>query len=200
MDKSKKMMPCPLKGGQIKETIALTKSVVKTSGNIVNDLVRALSKTIGGVTNGLEIVADGAGKTLNNLSKNLEITSVRVLNRVGNLGLKAAKELGEVVKVVPILGRPTAFVVKGAGRGIYYVVTTVGNVLGKSVGTVGRVGKEASDLLVFTIASTSAATEKTLKEAGKVVSKVAHSLNNNKKHKTMRKKSKKGKKSMKKRK
>lgn len=168
-------------GGQVKQTIALTKSVVKTSGDIVNDLAKGLSKVIGGVTNGLEIVADGAGKTLNHLGKNLEITSVKVLSRVGNLGLKASKELGDVVKIVPILGKPVAFVVKGTGKGIFYLVTTVGSVLGKSVSTVGRVGKEASDLVVFTIASTSSATEKTIKEAGHVVSKVAHSLTNNKK-------------------
>lgn len=173
------------KGGQLKEGIALTKSVVKTSGDIVNDLAKGLSNVIGGVTNGLEIVADGAGKTLNHLGKNLEITSVKVMSRVGNLGLKASKDLGDVVKVVPILGKPVAYVVKGAGKGIFYLVTSVGNVLGKSVSTVGRVGKEASDLVVFTIASTSSATENTIEEAGKVVSKVAHSLNSSKK--TMKK-------------
>jgi hypothetical protein len=176
-----------MEGGQIKEVVSLTKSVVKTSGDIVNDLAVGLSKSIGGVTNGLEIVADAAGKTLNTLSKNLEITSVDVFSRVGDLGLVAAKDLGDVVKVVPILGRPVAYVVKGAGRGIYYVVTSVGHVLGKSIATVGRVGKDVSDLVVFTIASTSAATEKTIEEAGEVVSKVAHSLNNNKKTKKNRK-------------
>lgn len=167
-------------GGQIKETIKVSKALVKTSGNIVNDLAKGLANTIGGVTNGLEIVAGSIGSTLNELSKNLQITSTKVVSRVGNLGLKAAKELGNVIKVVPILGQPVAYVVKGTGRGVYYVVTTVGHVVGKGLRSTGRVSREATDLVVFTIASTSTATEKTIEEAGKVVKKVSHSLTGNK--------------------
>jgi hypothetical protein len=163
-------------GGQIKQVVHISKVAVRTTGNIVNDLVTGLSKVIGGVTNGLELVAGAAGSTLNNLSKNLQITSVKVLSRVGDLGLTVSKDLGEVIQIVPILGKPTAYVVKGAGRGIYYVVTSVGNIVGKSVRTVGRVGKEATDLVVFTIASTSTATEKTIEEAGNIVKKVSYSL------------------------
>lgn len=170
-----------MKGGQLKQTLKVSKAIVKTSGNIVDDLATALANTIGGVTNGLELVAQNIGTTLNELSKNLQITSTKVVSRVGNLGLKAAKELGDVVKVVPILGQPVAFVVKGTGRGVYYVVTTVGHVVGKGVRSVGRVSREATDLVVFTIASTSAATEDTLKEAGNVVKNVAYSLVNDKK-------------------
>jgi ribosomal protein S6 len=99
--------------------------------------------------------------------------------------------MGEVVEVIPILGKPTAYVIKGSARGVYYVVTSVGHVTGKSIRSVGRVGKEASDLVVFTISSASGATEKTLDEAGKVVKKVARSLANNKK--TRRNKTKKNK-------
>lgn len=186
-----------MKGGQLKQTVNISKAFVKTSGNIVNDLAKGMSKVIGGMTNGLEVVAKGAGNTLNHLSKNLEISSAKVVSRVGDLGLKASKELGNVIQVIPILGKPAAYVVKGTGRGVFYVVTSVGNVIGKSVRSVGRVGKEASDLVVFTISSTSALTEKTLEEAGKTVRKVAHSLTNSKKTKKIKKgrKSRKGKRS-----
>ena len=177
------------RGGQIKEVVKVSKAFVRTSGNIVDDLAKGLSKVIGGVTNGLEVVAGSVGSTLNDMSKNLEITSAKVISRVGDLGLKAAKELGEVVKVVPILGRPVAYVVKGTGRGVYYVVTTFGNLVGKGVRSIGRVGREASDLVVFTIASTSSATENTLKEAGRLVKNVSHSLVNNKKTKKHKRKS-----------
>lgn len=170
-----------MKGGQLKETLNISKAFVKTTGNIVNDLAKGMSKVIGGMTNGLEVVAKGAGNTLNNLSKNLEISSAKVLSRVGDLGLKASKELGSVIQIIPILGKPAAYVVKGTGRGVFYVVTSVGNVIGKSVRSVGRVGKEASDLVVFTIASTSNLTEKTLEEAGMTVKKMTRSLTNAKK-------------------
>ena len=168
------------KGGQIKELVSISRSLIQTSGNIVNDLTQGLSKVIGGVSNGLELVARDAGNTLNNLGKNLEIVSVKVVSRVGDLGLKASKDLGHVVEVIPILGKPAAYVVKGAGSGIYYVVTSVGHVVGKSVSSVGKVGKDVSDLVVFTIASASSATEKTVDEAGKVVKDVAYSLTNSK--------------------
>lgn len=167
-----------LKGGQIKELVSISRSLIQTSGNIVNDLTQGLSKVIGGVSNGLELIAKDAGSTLNNLGKNLQIVSVKVVSRVGDLGLKASKELGHVVEVIPILGRPAAYVIKGAGSGIYYVVTSVGHVVGKSVSSVGKVGKDVTDLVVFTIASTSTATEKTIDEAGKVVKNVAYSLTN----------------------
>jgi hypothetical protein len=167
-------------GGQIKELVSISRSLIQTSGNIVNDLAQGLSKVIGGVSNGLELVAKDAGSTLNNLGKNLEIVSVKVVSRVGDLGLKASKDLGHIIEIIPILGKPAAFVVKGAGTGIYYVVTSVGHVVGKSVSTTGKLGKDVSDLVVFTIASASSATEKTVDEAGKVVKDVAYSLTNSK--------------------
>lgn len=98
----------------------------------------------------------------------------------------AAKELGEIIEVIPILGIPIAYVVKGTGKGIYYIVTSVGNILGKSLSTVGKIGKESSDLIVFTIYSTSTATEKTIEESGKIVSKVAHSLDKKKTRKNIK--------------
>lgn len=171
-------------GGQVKKTLDIGKSFLRSTGDIGKDLSKGLSKTVGGVTNGLEIIANGAGNTLKNLSKNLGITSVKVVSRLGDFGLKASKSLGDVVSVVPILGKPAAYVIKGSGKGVYYVVTSVGDVLGKSVRSIGRVGKDVSDLVVFTIASTSGATQKTIDEAGKAVKKVADTLSGkNKSHK-----------------
>ena len=80
------------KGGQIKEIISASKHVIKSSGNIANDLAKSLSSVIGGLTNGLELVTKTVGSTLNNLSKKLEITSVKTFKRVGNVGLKVSKE------------------------------------------------------------------------------------------------------------
>ena len=142
-----------------------------------------LSKIIGGLSNGLELVAEKTGNTLKNMSKDLAISSTKVFHRVGDLGLTVSRQLGNVVEIVPILGKPTAFVVKGAGRGVYYVVTTVGNVTGKSIKTVGRIGEQVADIVVFTIVSTSNLTEKTLKETGNVVKRITHLVNGRKTHK-----------------
>ena len=179
-------------GGQIKDAVRLSKSLVRTTGNIASDLATGLANTIGGITNGIEMVAQNVGNALNELSKNLEITSTKIISRVGGLGIKVANDLGKVVKVVPILGQPVAYVVKGSGRGVYYVVTTVGHIVGKGIRTVGKVGHGATDLVVFTIASTSTATEETIKEAGNIVKNVTSSLTNTRNKSNKSKKVKKG--------
>jgi hypothetical protein len=118
--------------------------------------------------------------------------------------MNIAKQLGNVVEIIPVLGKPTAYVVKGTGKGVYYVVTTVGNVAGKGLKTIGKLGKEASNVVVFTLVSTSDLTEDLLKEAGLTVKKVSELVNDKKKRrksKTMKKrKGKKGKKGRKTRK
>ena len=186
------------------EILGVPKAVIKTSGNIVNDLSVGLAKTIGGLSLGLKEVAETAGKTIDNMSKHVAITSTKVFHNVGDLGMNIAKQLGNVVEIIPVLGKPTAYVVKGTGKGVYYVVTTVGNVTGKGLKTIGKLGKEASNVVVFTLVSTSDLTEDLLKEAGLTVKKVSELVNDKKKrrkHKTMKKrKGKKGKKARKTRK
>lgn len=171
-------------GGQFRELMGLTKSFIKTSGNIVNDLALGLSNVIGGITNGLEIVAGKAGSTIQGMSDDVALVSTKVFKHVGDLGMNVAKGLGNVVEVIPILGRPTAYVVKGTGRGIYYVVTTVGDVAGETLKGVGKIGKRAGDVVVFTIVATSNLTEDTIKRAGKMVQRVTHMVNNRKHGKT----------------
>lgn len=186
------------------EILGVPKAVIKTSGNIVNDLSVGLAKTIGGLSLGLKEVAETAGKTIDNMSKDVAITSTKVFRNVGDLGMNIAKQLGDVVEIIPILGVPTAYIVKGTGKGVYYVVTTVGNVAGKGLKTIGKLGKEASNVVVFTLVSTSDLTEDLLKEAGLTVKKVSELVNDKKKRrktKTMKKrKGKKGKKNRKTRK
>jgi hypothetical protein len=167
-------------GGKIKHVIIASKEIVKTSGNIANDIAKGLAKVIGGLSNGLSTVAEQAGNVLNSMSSNLGIASSKVFYRVGDLGKTIANELGEIVAIIPVLGRPTSYIVKGAGKGIYYVVTTVGNIAGEGVKTIGKLGSDVSNVVVFTIVSTSELTQKTLKEAGNVIKRVTYLVNNQK--------------------
>jgi hypothetical protein len=169
------------KGGQVKEVVSVVKSAVKTSGDIVKDLADGLVDVIGGFTNGLEVVVNAVGDTLNNVSDKVSIRSVHTIKKVGDFAGDITSKLGNVVKVVPILGHPMAYVVKGSGKGVYYVITTVGHVVGKGVKSVGSVGKGATDLVVFTISTASDVTEKVISEAGETVKNVAHSVVNGKK-------------------
>lgn len=174
-------------GGKLKNIISASKSVIKTSGNIVDDISKGLANIIGGVSYGLETVAEGAGKVLNSLSSDLAITSTKVFYRAGDLGLTIANELGDIIAIVPILGRPTSYVVKGAGKGVFYLVSTVGNIAGEGIKTVGKLGTDVSNVVVFTIVSTKDVSQKVIREAGDIVKRIAHLVNNNKKIRTKRK-------------
>jgi hypothetical protein len=175
-------------GGRLKNILRASKSVIKTSGNIVDDISKGLSNIIGGVSYGLETVAEGAGKVLNSLSTDLAITSTKVFYRAGDLGLTIANELGDIIAIVPILGRPTSYVVKGAGKGVFYLVTTVGNIAGEGIKTVGKLGSDVSNVVVFTIVSTKDVSQKVIREAGIIVKRITYLVNDNKrKTKTKRK-------------
>lgn len=188
-----------IKGGKIKNIVSASKSVIKTSGNIVDDISKGLANVIGGISYGLENVAEQAGKVLSSVSTDLAITSTKVFYRAGDLTYIIAKELGNIIAVVPILGRPTAYVVKGTGKGVFYLVTTVGNIAGEGIKTIGKLGTDVSNVVVFTIVSTKDVSQKVIREAGNIVKRVTHLVNNKsrttttkrkmmkKKRKTMRK-------------
>ena len=169
------------KAGQVKEVVSVVKSAVKTSGDIVKDLADGLVEVIGGFTNGLEVVVNTVGDTLHTVSDKVAVRSVHTIKKVGDIAGDITNKLGKVVNVVPILGHPMAYVVKGAGKGVYYVITTIGHVVGKGVKTVGVAGKGATDLVVFTVSTASDVTEKVIGEAGETVKNVVHSVVNVKK-------------------
>jgi alkylated DNA nucleotide flippase Atl1 len=179
--------------GQLRGIVEFPMDVVRSAGNITNDIASGLGQIIGATTAGVGEIADAAGRTLDSLSKTAKVTSVKVVDRVGELAPNAADKLGKVVKVVPILGKPAAYVVKGAGRGVYYVVTSVGDIAGEGIRGVGKAGKVASDLVVFTLGSAGSTTKKVIDEAGEIVKKVSHDIAGKKKSakkhaKTMKKK------------
>jgi hypothetical protein len=173
-----------VQGGRLKHLVSASKSVIKTSGNIVDDISKGLANVIGGVSYGLEVVAQGAGKVLSSISNDLAIVSTKVIHRAGDLTYTIAKDLGNIIAIVPILGRPTSYVVKGAGKGVYYLVTTVGNIAGEGIKTVGRLGTDVSNVVVFTIVSTKDVSQKVLREAGDIVKRVTHLVNNKKSNKS----------------
>ena len=176
------------KGGQLNEAKVITKNIVKTSGDIVKDLADGMVDIIGGFTNGLETIANVVGETINNISKTVALKTVQTSDKVGDFTFDIAKELGKVVKVVPLLGHPIAYVVEGTGKGVYYIVTSVGTLVGKGIQTVGTVSKGTTKLVVFTVATTSDTTESIVKEAGNIVSKIADKIANGKLNKRKTKK------------
>lgn len=157
--------------------------VLKTTGNIVKDLTFGLSNTIGGTTNGLEIIVNEVGNILKTTSKNIESVSTQVFPKIGNLTLQTSKGLGNIVKIVPLIGKLMAYIISGSGKGVYHVVISVGNLVGNTAKTVGKMSKETTDLIVFTMSTTSDLTEKLIKQVGKTINKI---VNNKKAKKTLK--------------
>ena len=174
--------------------IEVPMDVVRSAGNITSDLAAGLGQVVGATTEGVAQVAAAAGSTLDKMSKSLKVASIKVMDSVGEIAPNAASKLGKVVGIVPVLGKPAAYVVKGAGQGVYYVVTSVGAITGQGIRGVGKVGKAASNVVVFTISTTGKTTKKVIDEAGKLVHRVTRDIAGKKRSKTV-KKSKKSKKS-----
>ena len=160
----------------MKDIVELPMDVIRSAGDVTGDIAFGMAQIIGSTTAAIAEVAKAAGSMLGKMSKSLKVASVKVMDSVGEIAPKAASKLGKIVGVVPILGKPAAYVVKGAGKGVYYVVTSVGDITGAGIRGVGKVGKAASDMVVFTIATTGQTTQKIIDEAGEMIHNVTRDI------------------------
>ena len=76
-------------GGQLKEFLSVSKDVIKTSGNIANDLAKSMSNIIGGLTNGLEMVTKTAPDILGGLTVSMgsKMFDSSIKSKIKRLGL-----------------------------------------------------------------------------------------------------------------
>ena len=75
----------------------------------------------------------------------------------GGTARSIGEGLGKVVGVIPLLGKPSAYIVENAGKGIHYVVVGLGDVVGETAARVGTAAGDVGNLVVFTLASAHAA-------------------------------------------
>ena len=125
---------------------------LSSTSDLVGDLAKGIMMSISGVGRGTETLINSVGSLSNRLGKGINVVSQHVASGVGNTN-NVAKGLGKVVKKIPIVGRPTSYIVKGTGEGIYYVVVSVGDVVGMVGKTTGKTLKKTSKLIVFHLAS-----------------------------------------------
>jgi hypothetical protein len=143
--------------------------VTETTGNVVGDVLMTVLKVITGLTSGSEHVISTLGSTIQGLGDDVKVVAHHVASGVGNLAVTISNKLGDVVERVPLAGKPTAFVVRKAGTGIYYLVLTVSDLVGTVSKTAGKGVKAGTKVIVFTLGKGSELSETVLNESNRMV-------------------------------
>jgi len=136
------------KGGQ-----KIIRNTLSATGDLVNDLSKAILSTLSGIGLGLETVVESIGDVGQKFGKDVSVVSRHISKGLGGTTKTIADSLGKVVKKVPIIGKPTSYIVKGAGKGVYYVVMSIDEIIGKISTMAGKTVKTASNVIIFTLAS-----------------------------------------------
>lgn len=104
-----------------------------------------------GIGKGIEELIIAVGDFSNKLGRSIGVVAQHVTEDIGMSTNRIARTLRNVVKKVPIVGRPSAYIVKGTGKGIYYVVVLVGYTFNLVSKTTGSVLKKISKVIVFRV-------------------------------------------------
>jgi len=143
-----------------------------TTDLLVGDLAKAISQSLKGVGQSLETVVSSIGNAADGLGQGVNIVSHRFAEGVGGPVKDVANGLGKLVTDVPIVGKTSAYLVKGAGAGVYYIVISVGDVVGAVGEQVGRVGKSAAGVVVFTLVAGRGSATGVVTKSNKLVSDI----------------------------
>ena len=104
--------------------------------------------------------------------------SESIAEGVGDVSMTVAEGLGKIVKEIPVVGRPSAFLVKGTGKGVYYVVLSLSDIVGYVGKTIGKTVKTTGKVIVFTLTSGTDISTETIMDANKVVKNVLDRVKN----------------------
>ena len=146
--------------------------VFETTNSLIGDLAQALNLSLQGVGQSLEAIFNSVGNAADGLGQGVKVVSHNVASGVGRPVKSIANELGNIVKNVPLVGKPTAYLVKGTGQGVHYVVVSIGDIVGTAGEQVGRVGKTASGVVVFTLVAGRKSATGLVKETNRLVNSV----------------------------
>jgi hypothetical protein len=161
--------------------------VTSTTGNVVSDVLLSVLKVITKLSTGAEQMLSTLGNIVQGLGNDVKIVTHHTASGVGNIALTIAEGLGDIVERVPLAGKPTAFVVKKTGSGVYYIVLTVSDLVGTAGKTAGKGVKAGTKVLVFTLGQGSELSANVLTESNRIVQSVldkVNKLSGTKSHKT----------------
>lgn len=151
--------------------------VTETTGNVVSDVLLTVLKVITGLRTGSETVLSTLGSTVQGLGSDVSVVAHHVASGVGNLATTIADKLGDVVERIPLAGKPTAFLVRKAGTGVYYLVLTASDLVGTVSKTAGKGIHAGAKVIIFTLAKGSELSETVLNESNRVVQNALGKVN-----------------------
>lgn len=172
-----------------------------TTTKLIEELSLGVLSLLTGAATGVESALLTIGNMASGLGEDVKVISKTAAEGVGDVTQQVATGLGSIVKPIPIVGGPTAYLVKGAGTGIYYIVISVADVIGTVSTVAGKTVKATGKVLVFTLASGREVATNVVEKSNKLVDTVLGRVNklgsNNNHSKKSTKKSSKSKKSKK---
>jgi len=102
------------------------------------------------------MVLNTTGKIVNKLSTTVrklvkDLTGLRLGKRISNVTAGTLRNLGTLVKKVPLAGNIIAYVFRHSSKGVTVVLTSADNLVGKTGQIVNTVFKGATDIAVYSL-------------------------------------------------
>ena len=154
---------------------ALTQAVDFTS-DVVQEVVHALTSIAGGLVYGANTIIDTAGDVTNQFGELFDLYATQVFKGAGDVVKTISDQLGRVLRVVPLVGGGMAYVVEGAGGGVYHVLVAVGTLGSRAVKRTGKVVKQSTDLVVYTLTMGDGVVKDTADETNDLVKRLAKTI------------------------
>jgi len=153
----------------------LTQAVDFTS-DIAQEVVHALTAITGGLVYGANTVVNTAGDVTNQFGELFELYATQVFKGAGDVVKTISDQLGRVLRMIPLVGGGMAYVVEGTGGGVYHVLVAVGTLGSRAVKRTGKVVKQSSDLVVYTLTMGDGVVKDTGNEANDLVNRLANTI------------------------
>ena len=124
---------------------------VDFTSDVATEVVHTLTTITGGIISGANAVVDTAGNVSEQLGDMFDVYATQVFKGAGSVAKTVADKMGDVLRVIPVVGGGVAYIVESAGGGVYHVIVTVGTIGSSTVKRVGKVVKKSTDLVVYTL-------------------------------------------------
>ena len=139
------------RGGGVSTALAPLRSAYNFTNQVSQEIVHALTSVVDGLVDGASAIVDTTGRIIEHTSTTFDVNATHVFKGAGGLAKQCADGLGTVIRKVPGVGGPVAYVVESVGGGVYHVVVTVGTLAGSAVKRTGKVARKGTDLIVYTL-------------------------------------------------
>ena len=170
-----------------KYIIKTAKNIPRITEQIISDLSRGIYTSISSTFKATEASILEISKAISKLGKTVHVVSKHLGKGVNLTAKNISENLGKIIRRVPIAGRPAICLIKGAQRGIYYVVISITNLVGFTAKTIGRASHKTGKVIIFTLSSSRSLGRNVILKSNKVIKRIL--TNKSRRRRTRRKKS-----------